>query len=178
MILGGTFVENTSNSLILSYGLEIRVLLGGVMVIENDCGYIEVGSESTIGFGSMLVAADAQIIIGNHVVISFDVTIYTTNSHSFDLMERRHDVKQAVDLMNGSSYERDIHWNMIESEDIVIQDDVWIGFGASVLKGVTVGKGAIIGAKSVVTHDVEPFTVVAGNPARLVRRLGDFYGNI
>jgi acetyltransferase-like isoleucine patch superfamily enzyme len=47
----------------------------------------------------------------------------------------------------------------------------WIGFDCCVLPGVTIGEGAVVGARSVVTDDVEPFAIVAGNPARLVRRL-------
>jgi virginiamycin A acetyltransferase len=53
--------------------------------------------------------------------------------------------------------------------DLVIGNDVWIGYGATLLAGVTVGHGAVIGAKSVVTADVPPFAVVAGNPARVIR---------
>jgi acetyltransferase-like isoleucine patch superfamily enzyme len=59
----------------------------------------------------------------------------------------------------------------IESQGIVIENDAWIGTKATILKGVTVGEGAVVGACSVVTRDVEPFTVVAGNPARVVKRL-------
>lgn len=51
---------------------------------------------------------------------------------------------------------------------LVIEDDVWIGFGSVVLTGVTVGRGAIVAAGSVVTRDVEPYAIVAGNPARQV----------
>jgi acetyltransferase-like isoleucine patch superfamily enzyme len=47
----------------------------------------------------------------------------------------------------------------------------WIGFDSCVLPGVTIGEGAVVGARSVVTSDVEPFTIVAGNPARVIRRL-------
>jgi acetyltransferase-like isoleucine patch superfamily enzyme len=54
---------------------------------------------------------------------------------------------------------------------VVIEDHVWIGFNVGILKGVTIGKGAIIGAGSVLTEDVEPFTVVAGNPAKIIKRL-------
>jgi acetyltransferase-like isoleucine patch superfamily enzyme len=54
---------------------------------------------------------------------------------------------------------------------VVIEDGVWIGEGAVVLKGVTVGKRAVIGANSVVTKDVPPFTVVGGVPARIIKRL-------
>lgn len=54
--------------------------------------------------------------------------------------------------------------------DMVIGNDVWIGFEAVLMPGVKIGDGAIIGARSVVTHDVAPYTVVAGNPARFVRQ--------
>jgi acetyltransferase-like isoleucine patch superfamily enzyme len=54
---------------------------------------------------------------------------------------------------------------------VTIGRNVWIGFDACVLPGVTIGEGAIVGARSVVAADVEPFTIVAGNPARVVRKL-------
>jgi len=57
--------------------------------------------------------------------------------------------------------------------DVVIGNDVWIGYGATILSGVEIGDGAIIGAMSVVSKDVEPYAVVAGNPARLIRRRFD-----
>ena len=54
---------------------------------------------------------------------------------------------------------------------IVIEDKVWIGIGATVLPGVRIGYGAIVGANSVVTHDVPPMTVVGGNPARFIKEI-------
>jgi acetyltransferase-like isoleucine patch superfamily enzyme len=56
----------------------------------------------------------------------------------------------------------------IASSPIIIEDDAWIGFGSAIFKGVTVGKGAVVAAMSVVTKDVAPYTVVAGNPARQI----------
>lgn len=53
--------------------------------------------------------------------------------------------------------------------DIVLEDDVWVGYGATILSGVTIGKGAIIGACSVVTKNVPPYAIVAGNPARVLK---------
>ena len=56
---------------------------------------------------------------------------------------------------------------------IVIEDKVWIGINATVLPGVKIGYGAIIGAGSVVTKDVEPMSIVAGNPARFIKKIGN-----
>lgn len=57
--------------------------------------------------------------------------------------------------------------------DTIIGNDVWIGMDATIMPGVSVGNGAIIGAKSVVTHDVPPYTIVAGNPARVIKQRFD-----
>jgi acetyltransferase-like isoleucine patch superfamily enzyme len=58
----------------------------------------------------------------------------------------------------------------VEERPVVIEDDVWIGFGSAVLKGVTIGRGAVVAAMSVVTKDVPAYTIVAGNPAREIGR--------
>ena len=62
-------------------------------------------------------------------------------------------------------------WSVVRSAPIVIEDRAWIGFNAIILKGVTIGEGSVVAAGAVVTKDVEPYTVVAGNPARVVKRL-------
>ncbi len=54
------------------------------------------------------------------------------------------------------------------SAPVKIEDDVWIGFNAAVMKGVTIGRGAVIGACAVITKNVEPYAIMAGNPARKV----------
>lgn len=68
----------------------------------------------------------------------------------------------------GTSFASESHYD--ELADVTLGNDVWIGARALVLDGVTIGNGAIIGAGAVVTHDVEPYSVVAGVPARLVRK--------
>lgn len=148
-----------------------RCIVGGLWIIDNNKGQIKFGNDSTIGAGSMLVSANSRIEIGNNVVISFDVTFYNNNSHSFDTEERKQDVKNTLDFLKGRRSDRGINWDKIISKDIIVEDDVWIGFGATILKGVTIGRGSIVGAKSVVTHDVPPYSVVAGNPARVVKYL-------
>ena len=62
---------------------------------------------------------------------------------------------------------------MVEGKKIKIHSDVWIGAGAIVLSGVTIGVGAVIGAGSVVTHDVPPYEIWAGNPAKKIRNRFD-----
>jgi len=63
------------------------------------------------------------------------------------------------------------NWEVVNSRPIKIEDDVWIGMNVLVLKGVTIGRGAIVAAGSVVTKNVEPWTVVGGNPAKLIKKL-------
>jgi len=60
-----------------------------------------------------------------------------------------------------------------ESEPLIIGNDVWIGAGCSILPGITIGDGAVVGARSVVTHDVPPNAIVVGSPAKILRYRGD-----
>ena len=148
-----------------------RCIVGGLWIVDNSRGRIKFGNDSTIGAGALLVSADSSIEIGNNVVISFNVTFYNTNAHSLDINERKQDVKNTLEYLKGKRSDRGINWDKIVSKDIIVEDDVWIGFGTTILKGVTIGKGSIVGAQSVVTHDVPPYSVVAGNPAKVVKSL-------
>ena len=62
------------------------------------------------------------------------------------------------------------HLNVVNKGDTVVGNDVWLGNSATIMQDVKIGDGAIIGAHSLVTQSVEPYTVVAGNPARLIRK--------
>ena len=104
-----------------------------------------------------------SVIIGNNVQVSHGVNIIDNNTHSLDAKERHQEYKEII--TRGSIQNR----GNIKSAPIVIEDDVWISFNASILKGVTIGKGAIIAANSVVTKNVEPYTMVAGNPAIFIK---------
>ncbi|WP_202949961.1 acyltransferase [Blastomonas sp. AAP53] len=122
---------------------------------------VQIGNRTFIG-ASLLVAAE-KIVIGNDILISWGVTIVDHDSHNLDWEYRQHDV---VQWGRGEK-----NWDHVTIRPVTICDKVWIGFGASILKGITVGEGAIVAANSVVTKDVAPWTVVAGNPARIVRQL-------
>ncbi|WP_456439405.1 acyltransferase [Psychroserpens sp.] len=93
------------------------------------------------------------------------------NAHSLKWSERKNDVrdwKKGIEENKIGIYK---NWQNVESAPIIIKDKSWIGFETVVLKGVTIGEGAIIGSKSVVTKDVPDWTVVAGNPAKVIREI-------
>lgn len=129
--------------------------------IDRAGAVITVGNRCFIG-ASHIVSAD-RVAIGDDVTISWGVTIVDHNSHALDWERRKNDTR---DWAAGTK-----DWTDISMKAVKIERRVWIGFNASILKGVTIGEGAIIGACSVVTHDVAPYTVVAGNPARVIKRL-------
>jgi galactoside O-acetyltransferase len=126
-------------------------------------GRVQIGDRCFIG-ASHLVCRE-KITLGDDVIISWGVTVVDHNSHSLDWEHRRNDV---TDWARG---EKD--WRHVDIRPVVIHDKVWIGFGASILKGVIIGEGAVVGAGSMVTRDVPAYTVVAGNPARPIKRINE-----
>lgn len=128
---------------------------------DSPNGNISIGDRCFVG-ASHLVCHTA-IAIGNDVIMSWGVTVVDHDSHALDWNVRQHDVAH---WMKGEK-----RWDGVGIASVKICNRAWIGFGASILKGVTIGEGAVVGANSVVTRNVPPFTVVAGNPARVVRDL-------
>ena len=107
---------------------------------------------NNVGMSGCTISAHKSIIIGDRVLIGSGALIMDSDAHSLDATARR----------TGAGG---------ETKPVVIEDDVFIGARAIVLKGVTIGKGAVVGAGSVVTKDVPPYSVVAGNPARMIKEL-------
>ncbi|NLP45444.1 MAG: acetyltransferase [Epulopiscium sp.] len=110
---------------------------------------ITIGERSGLGLNCRV---QGPLTIGNHVMMGPDVLIYTRN----------HETK-------------DTHIPMMDQGDgdtkaVVIEDDVWLGARVIILPGVTIGKGSIIGAGAVVTKDVEPYSVMGGNPAKVIKK--------
>jgi galactoside O-acetyltransferase len=139
-----------------------RCLVRSTVVFEKEAATLSVGDRCFIGTAVFSVAD--RVEVGNDVLISWGVTITDHNSHSLKFSERQRDVEDWHDCSK--------NWMGVKVGNVVICDKVWIGFNAIILKGVTIGEGAIVGAGSVVSKDVPPFTIVAGNPARVVRELG------
>ncbi len=119
------------------------------------------GVHCFVGEGSRLWSAES-IWIGDRVLISHGVNVHDCNSHSLSARERHAHCRQ-IFLSGHPAVLEDV-----TSAPVLIEDDVWIGFNATILKGVRIGKGAVVAAGAVVTKEVPPFAIVAGNPARIV----------
>lgn len=133
------------------------------VLVTQDNGKIVVGDFTTIRYDS-IVGSLEQIEIGSHCMISNRVTIYDNNNHPTDAKTR--------EKMCESGFTSELwKWRYSAHSPIKIGDNVWIGEKSTILKGVTIGAGAVVACNSVVTHDVEANTIVAGNPARLVKKL-------
>lgn len=118
--------------------------------IRIDQGWMETGREVSFGSGCHIYEPRAGLSIGDNSMIGGGVLICGVN-HGYAL--------RGVPMRE----------QPFEAAPIVIGQDVWIGMGAIILPGVTLGDGAIVGAGAVVTSDVAAATVVSGVPARLVR---------
>lgn len=143
----------------------LKLSLGscGKKVTINKCSFfgiqnVYVGSNVFMGGGSTtILSTRAKVYIGNHVMFGPNVTLVTGN-HRFDIPGRYMD--SITDKEKLPENDQDIH----------IEDDVWIGANSIILKGITVHSGSIIAAGSVVTKDVPTNSIVAGNPARIIKK--------
>lgn len=121
------------------------------------CSKISLGNRVVIRPGSMLFADSrdegAGITIADDVLLGSGVHIYVHN-HRFDA--------PSLPIVDQGYY---------PSQPVTLEAGSWIGAGSVILPGVTVGKNAVVGAGSIVTRDVPPFTLVAGNPARVIRKI-------
>lgn len=146
----------------------------GLITIGNHCeihgklismadGRIEIGGDSCI-YRDTVIGSVESIRIGRYAAISNHVHIYDNNNHPTDPETRK---KMTVEGFHTPAW----RWENSEHAPIVIGDNVWIGEYSAILKGVTIGEVSIIACHSVVTKDVPPYTIAAGNPARIVKHL-------
>ena len=156
------------NAEIFNHGDRGNIIIGEGVILDGvlECyikGKIVINDYCFIG-RSRLFSAE-KIAIGKGVLISDNVIIMDSNLHPVSAKKRYEDLKN---FHNGIFF--DVYSN-IKSKPVLISDFAWIGANVVILKGVTIGEGAIVGAGSVVTKDVPPYTIVAGNPARIVREI-------
>jgi acetyltransferase-like isoleucine patch superfamily enzyme len=133
------------------------------LIFDRENAKIIIGKRSFIN-GTII--ASKEIKIGDDVMISWGTIIVDHNSHAIAFSLRANDV---TEWKKGKK-----DWSYVSCSPVSIADKVWIGFNVIVLKGVNIGEGAIVGAGSVVTKDVAPWTIVAGNPAKLIREIPEY----
>lgn len=147
----GKFPSRTLRRAFLGWALS---RLGEGSGVQLDCRFlnlrkVELGDRNVINFGCLLDGRKFRIVTGSDVSIGPEATILTLG----------HD-PQSPDFADRGG-------------DVIIGDRVWIGYRALILPGVAIGEGAVVGAGAVVTKDVEPFAIVAGNPAKVIGMRSD-----
>ncbi|MDQ3749281.1 MAG: acyltransferase [Acidobacteriota bacterium] len=133
--------------------------------IVGQSGTVNVGSYTVLG-GTFIICSDS-VTIGNHCLLAWG-SVVTDTWAGFEsaLIEKRRDVL--------SFAATDAQRRLLPVDTprpVVLEDNVWVGFDAVILPGVTLGRGCIVGCKTIVGDDVPPYAVVVGNPARLIRFL-------
>ena len=143
------------------------LVIGADSTVESDIVFERPGAELLVGertfVGRGLMSIAQRIAIGSDVLMAWGVSVVDHNSHSVRYSERQPDV---VDWRR-----RKKDWSNVRMASVSICDKAWIGFNSIVLKGVTIGEGAIVAAGSVVVADVRPWTIVGGNPATMLRAI-------
>ena len=132
-------------------------------VLSQDDGKISIGNNTCI-YERSFVGSVNSISIGKCVIISNHVHIFDNNNHPTSPKVRE---EMSMGGFDGDPW----RWKHSTSKPVVIEDNVWIGEYSAVMKGVRIGKGSIVAAHSVVTKDVPPYSVAAGNPARVVKSI-------
>lgn len=149
---------NNKNQIILSN----FVILDGILEVYEK-GFISIGDYTYIGRSRIF--STKKVIVGSYCLVSDNVCIMDSNLHPISAAKR---IKIAEQWAIGNF--PDVYTD-IPNSPVILEDYCWIGFGSAILKGVHIGQGAIVGSNSVVTENVPPWTIVAGNPARVIREI-------
>ena len=151
-------LQRASNKCIMSYQLSNFRNAGRNIYIGQRCiftpGTISVGDSVYFGAGCVIQSVHGEIKIGNHVMLGPGVHIHGGNHIMNEVGVFMDSVKKSPGV----------------DGEVVIGDDVWIGSNAIILGGVSIGRGAVVGAGSIVTKDVDAYSIVAGNPAKEIKR--------
>jgi len=139
-------------------------IVGEILTFAHG-GEISIGEWCYVG-KTTRIWSGIKIAIGDRVLIAHDVNIFDSLTHPINARDRHIHYIEIVTKGFPTKVNVDL-----DEKPVFIEDDVWIGCQSIILRGVTIGKGAIIAAGSVVTKDVPPSCVVAGNPARVIRKL-------
>lgn len=132
---------------------------------DFDMNCLEVGNYS---YGRIKILDEAhknKVKIGNFCSIAPDVIFILADEHRIDTLSTFPFKVKCLKIEKSEAFSKG---------NIIINDDVWIGYGARILSGVTIGQGAVVAAGAVVTHDIPPYAIVGGVPAKIIRyRFGE-----
>ncbi len=139
-------IKGSNNELIIDKNVKIRSVV--LHIKGNNCK-ITIGQKTTFGGARIVNAGNNNLIqIGNECLFSDNIEIWASDTHQ---------------IYNSS------HEIINKEKQIIIEDKVWIGSGVTILKGVQIKSGSVVGIASVVTKDIEPNTINVGNPSRKVK---------
>jgi len=164
------YVETSYSFLLFRSQLALSVKVGRGTSIYLGTMF-DVGPRGKVLFGDYVlmngarIICDSEVTIGDYCLISWNVVLMDTYRMPFDAIKRREELR-LVPTRKPRVASADV-----PSKPIQIGANVWIGFDVCVLPGVKIGEGSVIGARSVVAADVPPYTIAAGNPARIIRNL-------
>lgn len=122
-------------------------VINGELTVFAHAGQIVIGDWCYIGEGTRIWSS-CRISIGDRVLIAHNVNVHDTNSHPIDALDRH---RHFVNIKQSGHPER---IQSIKAAEVVIEDDVWIGLNSIIMKGVTIGRGSIVAAGSIVTTDI------------------------
>ena len=146
---------------LISYSQKTKIkLIGNDVYIGHDCKFtcknVRIGNKVYIGERASFVSSISKINIGNYVMFGPNVTIRGGN-HRIDIIGT-----YMYEVKNSQKLE-------INDQDVTIEDDVWIGCNATILKGVTIGRGSVVAAGSIVVKSCPPYSIIGGNPAKVLK---------
>lgn len=140
------------------------------VIFESEEGKVTIGNRNYIGDSTII--SRSSVTFEDNIFVAWGCYFYDHDSHSLDYREREMDItQQLADLSDGKLFIHNKNWNSVGAKPIHVCSNAWIGMNSIILKGVTIGEGAIVGAGSVVVKDVAPWTVVGGNPAVVIKQI-------
>lgn len=145
------FIMPFRKAMFASCGKQVRVMNGGQYDYEN----VHLGNHVFLAKNVTFMSTRAKIYVGDHTMIGSGTYVITGN-HRIDIPGR------FMDTITDAEKRPE------DDQDVVFKGDCWVGVNCVILKGVTIGEGAVISAGAVVTKDVPPYTVVGGIPAKVI----------
>ncbi len=168
-LVQGTDCKVSKKTIIYNHsGNPNSIKLGNGVFVD---GTLEVYSKGNLFIDDYTFFGFSRIFCANRISIGKGCWIA---DHAFIMDSDLHPVSPTRRFEDAINFSKGIFpdvYREIPNAQVVIEDSVWVGVNCVILKGVTIGEGSIIGAGSVVTKDVPPWTIVAGNPARVIREI-------